>query len=51
MLGSIDKKVLLRLADFGHSGGGGEMGGGWGWVNPLKKEDSWRKSVFPNRIF
>ena len=31
-LGSIDKKLLSRLADFGRYGGGGV------WVSPLKKK-------------
>ena len=41
MLGSIDKKLLSHLRDFDLSVGG--MGV---WVNPLKKENSRRKSFF-----
>ena len=40
-LGSIDKRLLSRLANFG----------GWEcWVNPLKKENSWRKSFFLDNV-
>ena len=42
--GSVDKKVLSHLVDVG-SGGGGGYGDGV-WVNPLKKENLWPKSIF-----
>ena len=44
ILGKIDKKLLSRLADFGHEGGGV-----WGrGVNPLKKENLGQKVLSDN---
>ena len=44
---SIDKKPLSHLGDFGGGGGGVCVGGGGEvecWVDPLKKQNLWRKS-------
>ena len=52
MLREHRQKNFVTLSGFWPLRGlGGEGGEGGGWGNPLKKENSWRKSIFQIMLY